>query len=263
MRATALGNVALMQHIVDQIVRESGLTKASLSARSGIARSTLWRIRDGVVDPTVGSLKELALSAGLELELALTPLSDPNAARAARVMLDALFAASFELTGPDPAVESWIERLQRWVPSGDPVELCETAGQSSSLLNRRGAIFLRGRVTELKLASAGEFSKKDWFLSGAAVIDRIGVLRTGTPDIAMPYVVYAENPLRFERLLDNMDRTRPDKATLIIVERTDGIGIDSWNDHKIKLVAPIQGLIDAFGIGGPIGDAAEYIARSW
>ena len=263
MNESSFDSVAPMQRIVDQIVTESGLSKASLSTRSGVARSTLWRIRDGLVDPTIGSLSELALSAGFELQLSLAPLSDPEAARAARVILDPLFAASLELTQPHRAVMGWIERLNRWVPSGDPVELCRTAGESSSLLHRKGAIFLRGRVTELKLASAGEFSKKDWLLSGAAVIDRIGDLDSTPPDNGMPYVVYTEDPRRFERLLDNMEHIRPEKATLIIAERTDGIGIDAWKDGKIELVAPIQGLIDAFGIGGNLGVAAEHIARSW
>jgi transcriptional regulator with XRE-family HTH domain len=252
-----------MQHIVDQIIEESGLSKGSLSARSGMARSTLWRIRDGLVDPTVGSVRELALSAGYELELSLAPLSDPDAGRAARVILDALFEASFELAQPHQNTVAWIERLHRWVPSGDPVEVCRTAGQSSSLLHRKGAIFLRGRVTELKLASAGEFSKRDWFLSGAAVIKRIGKQDSTMSDDAMPYVVHTDDPRRLDRLLDNMEHARPEKATLIIAERTDGIGIDAWTDGKIQLVAPIQGLIDAFGIGGNLAIAAERIARSW
>lgn len=252
-----------MQRIIDRIVEESGLSKASLSARSGIARSTLYRIRDGLVDPTVGSIRELALSAGYDLELSLAPLSDSDAARAARVILDPLFAASFELSQPDRAAEAWIERLRRWVPNGDPVEICRTAGESSSLLHRQGAIFLRGRVTELKLASAGEFSKREWFLSGAAVIDRIGEPGGDAGDDKMPFVVYTDDPRRFDRLLDNMEHVRPEKATLIIAERTDGIGIDAWKDGKIELVAPIQGIIDAFGIGGRLAVAAEQNARNW
>ncbi len=253
-----------MQRIVDQIVEESGLSKASLSARSGVARSTLYRIRDGLVDPTLGSVRELALSAGYELELSLAPLSDPDAARAARAILDPQYAASFELWQHQRAAVTWMERLRRWVPSGDPVEMCRTAGQSSSLLHRKGAIFLRGRVTELKLASAGDFSQRDWFLSGAAVIDRIGEHDSDDAgDDAMPYVVYTDDPRRFDRLLEHMEHVRPEKATVIIAQRTDGIGIDAWKDGKIELVAPIQGLIDAFGLGGRLAAAAEQIARSW
>ncbi|GAA3884057.1 hypothetical protein GCM10022381_27810 [Leifsonia kafniensis] len=260
-----------MEQIIDQIIEGSGLSKSALAARSGLARSTQYRIRDGLVDPTMGSVRELALAAGFELVLSLAPLSDPDAARAARVMLDPRFEASYMLSGGSKQVDAWVERLRRWVPNGDPVDIVWQAGQSSSLVHRPGAVFLRGHVTELKLASAGDFSGQDWLLSGAAVIDRIGA-----PDddgalyggdlpgtSAGPYVVYSADTHRFARLLDNMDEVRPEKANVIIAERTDDAGVDSWEDGKIRLVAPIQGLIDACGIGGPLGQAAERIARSW
>lgn len=249
-----------MRQIIDELLESSGLSKSALAARSGLARSTQYRIRDGLVDPTVGTLRELALAAGFELDLSLSPLSDPDAARAARVILDPLFAASYELLEGTKGVDEWIERLRRWVPSGDPVEIVHQAGMSSSLLRRRGAVFLRGHVTELKLASAGDFAKQQWLLSGAAVIDRIG---EPSERGDLPYVVHCSDPHRFERLLDNMETIRPEKANLIIAAYTDGVGVDSWEDGKIKLVAPVQGLIDSFGIGGPLATAAAHIARSW
>lgn len=259
-----------MKQIIDQIIEGSGLSKSALAARSGLARSTQYRIRDGLVDPTVGSVRELALAAGFELILALASLSDPDAARAARVILDPQYEASFMLSGGSKKVDAWVERLRRWVPDGDPVDIVCTAGQSSSLLHRPGAVFLRGHVTELKLASAGDFSEQSWFLSGAAVIDRIGEPDDGDDDGSALrgsnrslYVVYSADTHRFARLLDNMDEVRPEKANLIIAEHTDGMGVDAWEDGKIKLVAPIQGLIDAFGIRGALGRAAERIARSW
>ncbi|TFD75655.1 hypothetical protein [Cryobacterium fucosi] len=260
-----------MEEIIDQIIEGSGLSKSALAARSGLARSTQYRIRDGLVDPTLGSLRELALAAGFELVLSLAPLSDPDAARAARVILDPRFEASYVLSGGSKEVDAWVERLRRWVPGGDPVDIVWQAGQSSSLLHRRGTVFLRGNVTELKLASAGDFSQQEWFLSGAAVIDRIGepdddgALYGGAlpGTSASPYIVHSADTHRFARLLDNMEEVRPNKANLIIAEHTDGVGVDSWEDGKIKLVAPIQGLIDAFGIGGALGQAAERIARSW
>lgn len=264
-----------MQHIIDQIIEGSGLSKSALAARSGLARSTQYRIRDGLVDPAIGTVRELALAAGFELVLSLAPLSDPDAARAARVILDPLYEASYLLTKGTSEeakkVDAWVERLRRWVPDGDPVDIVSQAGQSSSLLHRPGAVFLRGHVTELKLASAGDFSRQEWLLSGAAVVDRIGEpdedgamyggALPGTS--ACPYVVHSADAHRFARLLDNMEEVRPNKANLIIAEYTAGVGVGSWEDSKIKLVAPIQGLLDAVGIRGALGVAAEHIARSW
>ena len=266
--ATPRCMVASMEHIVDQIIEGSGLSKSALAARSGLARSTQYRIRDGLVDPAIGTVRELALAAGFELVLSLEPLSDPDAARAARVLLDPRFEASYVLSGGMRGVDAWVERLRRWVPDGNPVDIVRQAGQSSSLLHRPGTVFLRGHVTELKLASAGDFSQQDWLLSGAAVIDRIVESDDqGAPSgtRARPYIVYSADTHRFARLLDNMEVVRPEKANLIIAEHTDGVGVgvDWWADSKIKLVAPIQGLIDAFGIGGALGQAAERIARSW
>lgn len=269
-----------MQRIIDQIIEGSGLSKSALAARSGLARSTQYRIRDGLVDPAIGTVRELALAAGFELVLSLAPLSDPDAARAARVILDPLYEASYVLTqhglttgttGEAKKVDEWVERLRRWVPDGNPVDIVSQAGQSSSLLHRPGTVFLRGHVTELKLASAGDFSQQEWLISGAAVIDRIGVpddegalyggALPGTS--ACPYIVHTADTHRFARLLDNMETVRPNKANLIIAEYTAGVEVDSWEDGKIKLAAPIQGLLDAFGIRGALGIAAERIARSW
>ncbi len=272
--AAVSGSVAQVEQILDQITEESGLSKSALAIRSGLARSTQHRIRSGTVDPTLGSIRELALAAGYELDLSLAPLSDPDAARAARAILDPPYEATYALNGRTRGVEEWVKRLHRWVPDRNPVEIVREAGQSSSLLHRPGAEFLRGHVTGLKVASAGDFSKQDWLLSGAAVIDRIDApvgdddgeasnVATGTAAPGRPYVVYCSDPHRFVRLLDNMEQVRPEKANLIVAELTDDVSMGSWEDGSIKLVAPIQGLIDAFGIGGPVGQSAERIARSW
>jgi transcriptional regulator with XRE-family HTH domain len=252
-----------MQHIVEQIFGEAGVSKAALSRRAGLARSTAYRIREGSMDPTVGTLRELALAAGLDIELRLTDLSDPLAAQAARVMLDEQFDPQ-RVSGDASAVKEWVARLERWVPNGDPVEIVRAAGRSSSLLHRAGAIPLRGSIDELKAASAGAFSGSPWLTSGRSLLRRI----RGEADDAVgteggPVVIYSPDPQRLERLLDHMKAARPEKADLIIAPYSDDLEQDAWSDGAIKLVAPIQGLIDAFGIGGALARRAESIARSW
>lgn len=257
--------------VIDQITTGSGLSASALAARSGLARSTQYRIRNRSVDPTVGSLRELALAAGYELDLSLAPLSDPDAARAARMMLDQTYASSSERGERSIGVDEWVERLRRWVPDDDPVEIVAQAGRSASVLHRPGAQFLRGRITELKIASAADYSDQTWFLSGAAVIDRIDEQADDAADRSRapyPYIVHCSDPHRLVRLLENMERSRPEKAGLIVVPLTDGIEVGSWQAGPsvlapLTLVAPIQGIIDSFGIGGAIGEAAERIARRW
>lgn len=245
-----------MEHIVDQIIKESGLSKSSLAERSGLARSTQYRIRDGLVDPTVGSLRELALAGGFDLDVQLAPLSDPVAGQAARAILDPRFQQT-----RTKEIDAWVRRLQRWVPDGNPVEIVRWAGRSSNLLNRRHAVFLHGPVNDLKLASAGSFSKQPWLLSGAAVIDRVG--ERYEDGAAGQHVVYTADTHRFGRLLDHMKTVRPEKANLILADYTADLEEDSWVDGTIRLVAPIQGLIDAFGIGGELAVEADRIAKGW
>jgi transcriptional regulator with XRE-family HTH domain len=245
-----------MQHVVQDILETSGVSISSLATRSGVARSSQYRILDGSMDPTAGTLRELALAAGLDLRIDLAPLSDPDAARAARVMLDSHFA--IPLT---KEIDGWVRRLKRWVPDDEPIEIARTAGLSSSLLKRSGATFLNGSVSELKLASAGEFTKQRWLLSGVPVIDRIAADSNMVDDGI--FVAYSADARRFVRLLDHVEVVRPEKANLVVVPYTDDLEQDAWHDGSIQLVAPIQGLIDAFGLGGQLAEAAERIAQGW
>src|SRR6218665_3688279 len=95
-------NVARMQRVGDsvacmqQVVRDlatppAGLTASELARRAGVNRSTLHRISVGAVEPSLDTLHELAIVHGLELEVRLSPLSDPDAALAARHLFDPAF----------------------------------------------------------------------------------------------------------------------------------------------------------------------------
>jgi len=62
------------------LVREAragaGLSRSALAARTGVPVSTVSRIEDGVVDPTVTMLQRLMAAVGRQLELAAPELSD-------------------------------------------------------------------------------------------------------------------------------------------------------------------------------------------
>ena len=245
-----------MRQLLEEVRAVSGLDRRALARRSGVSRSTVYRIEGAQVDPSVGTLRELALAAGFDLDVSLAPLSDPDAAMAARVILAA--PTGVELL---PAVTEWVARLRRWVPDGDPVEIVRTAGMSSSLLKRTGAVFLSGDVDELKIAAASDFADAPWVLSGLSGITRLKP--DGDTTTIGPYVAYSGDPHRLVRRLANMTTCLPQDAHLIIAPYTSDLIVDALDDGAIHVVAPIQALVDAFGIGGPLGDDAEIIARSW
>lgn len=245
-----------MRQLVDDIRAHAGLDRRELAERSGVSKSTVYRIEGAQVDPSVGTLRELALAAGFDLDISLAPLSDVNAARAAREIL-----AGPANVDKDKAVADWEARLHRWVPGGDPVEIARAAGVSSSLLKRAGATYLCGSVDELKIAAAAGAGETPWILSGLSGIRR---LTTDADDPAAgPYVVYTGDPHRLLRRLAHMAPCRPEDADLVVVPYTADLGVDAFDDGGIRVVAPIQTLVDAFGIGGALADTAETIARSW
>jgi hypothetical protein len=205
------------------------------------------------IDPRVGTLRDLAIAAGFDIDVNLVPLSDPDAARAARTMLDSQYTVE-----PTKNITAWIARLQR-LAGEDPADIVRTAGECSSLLKRKGAIFLSGHVDEVKLVGAATFTQAPWLLSGRTVLERVA----DTPNLSGPNIVYSGDTHRLVRVLDNMTQVKPGKADLIITEYVGDLDIDAWEDGRTRMVAPIQALIDGFGLGGSLAEAAETTARSW
>ncbi|RFA12856.1 hypothetical protein B7R22_14490 [Subtercola boreus] len=244
-----------MDYFVTQLLETSGLTAVALAARSGVSRSTLFRIDRGQTDSRTETLRELAIAAGFDLTVATRPLSDPDAGRAARVLLD----GRYDLP-PDQSVTQWIHRLGR-LAGIDPVDIVRVAGVSSSLIKRTGAVFLTGEADDLKLAAAGENSGKAWILSGRGALEQISSDQQPLPGTAR--VLYAEDVHRVVRSLDHLVQGRPERADVIVAPLTDDLGIDALVAGRLRYVAPIQALIDGFGLGGSAANVAADIAGSW
>src|SRR5215472_569125 len=94
--------------IVRDWLAASGLTPAAAARRAGVSASTLHRILNAQVDPSVGTLREIGFACGVQMELTGRRLSDPLAAAAARAMLE----IGYRPTG-DSEVEAWQHRLLR------------------------------------------------------------------------------------------------------------------------------------------------------
>jgi len=122
--------------IITELRERSGISPTSLRARSDVSRATQRRIDTGESDVTLGTLRELAIAAGLDIALDLVPLSDPEAAAGARALLD-------ETVKPDtvsPAAAAWLESLLRLTAdplrqSNSPLEIVTDAISVSA--NRR------------------------------------------------------------------------------------------------------------------------------
>lgn len=233
---------------IEQWVAGSGLLRSDVAQRAGVARSTMLRIAQGSVSPTLSTLREIAIACGLDIDVVARPLSDPAAAEAARLMLEDGYTAS------DPAAATaWVARLERTAGS-DPVEIVRVAGTAASLLARRGAHYLAGRADLLRVASAGDGSRSPWAISGAPPLDTAGTI-----------VLWADDADRAARLLsESLNRVDdPSAASVIVAPAHPGVYVDSWTEGPVRYVAPVQMLLDAFGLEPHLRDAALELARSW
>ena len=247
-----------MDKPLDALRRITAISDAELSRRSGASRSTIHRIDAGSVHPTLRTLRELAIAAGLDLQVDYRPLSDPAAARAARFRLDSAFDREPK-TSED--VE-WLERLTRIADADDPIAVVTEAGRATDLHHRDGAILLSQSVTALRLASAGDATGGDWAVSGRVALAAINETE-GATGIG-PDVLYVADPQRAWRLLEAPPRADHVAAVaLVIAPLRDEHLVDSWERDRARFVAPIQILLDCMGLGGGLAETAHRVAESW
>jgi len=243
---------------LDALRRISAISDAELSRRSGTSRSTIHRIDAGAVHPTLRTLRELAIAAGLDLEVAYRPLSDPAAGRAARFLLD----SAFDRVPKTADDVEWLQRLSRVADSDDPISIVTEAGRATNLYHREDAVLLTHSVPALRLASAGDATGGGWIISGRAALAAIN--DTGTTTGIGPDVLYVTDPQRAWRLLEAPPRTEHiARVGLIIAPLRDEHIVDSWEQDRARFVAPIQILLDSMGLGGGLAETARRVAESW
>lgn len=236
-------------------VERSRLSGAAVARRAGVSSSTLHRILNDQVDPSIGTLREIAVACGVGLTLNTGPLADAAAAAAARVILEDGYCPSL------PGVDLWVERLGRQV-GDDPVQIVEAAGRASSPLLRPGSQLLAGPVEVGRVASAGQASDGQWALSGLAGFRLPGLWEP----LPAPAILWCEDVRRVGQLLADADllrATRPQRTSLAIVEADPALFTNSFEKDRVHYVAPIQILLDGFAIGGVVADIARREAQSW
>jgi transcriptional regulator with XRE-family HTH domain len=243
--------------VVHGWLESSGLSAAAAARRAGVSASTMHRILNDLVDPSVGTLHEIALACGIQIDLTTRPLSDPRAAAAARSMLEGGYEPP-----SDSSVTAWQERLPRMADSGGPVEIVKAAAIASRPLRRPGAVLLHGEVSLARVASAGDASKGHWAISGAAG------LYLPPPSAAVPAVtiLWCEDVRTVTHLLADTElrqTQRPDRAALAVIAAESELFTGSFVEGIIRYVAPIQIILDCIAQGGAVADDAIEEAMSW
>jgi transcriptional regulator with XRE-family HTH domain len=255
--AATLPDMEATEVMVRGWLAASGLNASAAARRAGVSASTLHRVLNGVVDPSVGTLREIALACGMEMALTAHPLSDPQASAAARAMLEIGYEPS-----ADREIAAWRERLARMAESGSPVDIVKAAAAASSPLHRRGAILLSGELPLARIASAGDAAKGRWAISGAAG------LYLPPPSAAAPAVtiLWCEDVRTVIHLLAETELRqthRPDRAALAVISGEPELFIGSFTEGIVRYAAPIQIILDCLSQPGTVADDAMREAVSW
>lgn len=231
------------------------LSAASAARRAGVSPSTLHRVLNERVDPSVGTLAEIALACGFTLSLATAPLSDHHAAAAARAMLEDGYKPP-----EDSDIAMWQQRLVRWAGGDNPIEIVQAAAQASSPLRREQALLFSGEETLGRLASAGDAAGGRWAISGAAGLD------PGSPVAPAVTVLWCDDPLRVSNMLANsaLRTTRQaSRATVAVLAGEPELFFDSFSVGGLRFAAPIQIILDCIAQGGAVARAAIEEAGTW
>lgn len=234
---------------VREWVESSPRSNTEIAQRAGISRSTLHRIIHGTVDPRLSTLTDIAVACGRQLELTGQPLSDPEAAYAARILLDDT------LTNPhQPATTAWIDRYTRLF--NNPTDLIQAAATDSTLTHRPGATAYRADSFQyMRALSETDSVSTQWAVSGAPLFDGIG-----------PTIVWTDNPTATCRLLaEHMhptDTTSP-TARIIVAPAHPSVFLGTERVEAIPYVHYFQALIDSLPLPGPLAERARRDLNEW
>jgi transcriptional regulator with XRE-family HTH domain len=243
--------------LVREMLESSGLTASRVAKRAGVSGSTLHRIVNDQVDPSLGTLREVAIACGRHVSLSTTHLSDPLAACAARSTLEEDYEPP-----DDPDVARWRERLPRLAGGTDPVDIVKVAAHASSPLRRPGGALYSSSVSLARLASAGDASGGLWALSGAA-----GLYLPPDGGVAPAVtILWCEDVRAVEHLLVGSGLrpiVRVDQAEVAVIAAEPELFAGSFTHGIIRYVAPIQIVLDCISQGGKVADDAIEEVTSW
>ncbi len=237
---------------IDQLIVLAGEQPTRVSRRSGVSRSTLKRVKDGTSEPTLSTLREVALALGLDITVTAGPASDPYAAAAARTLID----DSVPENPDDADVVAWLDRFERWNIT-DPLTLVSEAGSLQGIAQRQGAQLVAIEPGGL-VALPELFAQRDsrWALSGAAAATVIMGQVVDGPTVVWHDGCAQSPPLDFGRKVDH-----PAEADVIIVPAGATELAGSYSQGPLSFVAPVQLVIDLHSL--KMVEQAEYLTSGW
>ncbi|WP_417374516.1 helix-turn-helix domain-containing protein [Glutamicibacter protophormiae] len=248
-----------------------GRTPSATSRATGLSRSTIYRVRDGLTSPTIETLRELALAAGYDVEVELVPASDPAAAVAARVTTDPATPALDELddsgvadSGEVGTIHDWVARLQRQAED-DLAALLRLAGRYSAPQHRKGARFFAPKpgVSQERMIdiASSALGRRLGALSGVAAAQAyLGHAPDPGPVVAWTTDVEAVAD-RLAATLREVKEYQP--AGVLVAPTMQAYFIDMMEPEVPghKVVSPIQAAIDLYGLG--YDGLATEITEGW
>lgn len=246
-----------LSDIVREWISETSLSPNQVSRRAGISQSTMSRVLAGRVDPTAGTLTEIALACGFELDFAARPSSSLDAARAVRAMFEAGYPED-----DDEVLTRWQERLIRFAASSDPVSLLRTAAQYASPLLHSDVVLFTGDITMGHVASAGDATRGQWAVSGAAGLT-LPAPRESAPATT---ILWTEDPRRAAQLLTDspLERTtRRKRATVAVLHANPALFVNTFTVGIVTYAAPMQLMLDCIAQGGAVAQAALEEVEGW
>lgn len=237
---------------IDELIALAGEQPTRVSRRSGVSRSTLKRVKDGTSEPTLSTLREVALALGLDVTVTAGPASDPFAAAAARTLID----DSVPENPNDADVVAWLDRFERWNIT-DPLTLVAEAGILQGIEHRRGARCVAiepGELADLPVLFAQHNSQ--WALSGAAAATVIMGQIVDGPTVVWHNTTAQTPPLNFGTPVEV-----PGEADVILVPAGATELVGSYAQGPLNFVAPVQLVIDLHSL--KMFEHAEYLTGGW
>lgn len=233
----------------------AGMTVRELARASGVSAATVSRIESGLVDPSVGTYRNVMAGTGLRVSNPLSDAdSDPLVIAATRYVLG-------DLNSISPGVSEWTERFARlgWLGADSNLMvpapyLLSRAGRLCPLVRRRGVKFFSNALGMEKTVDRLSNAGITYAVSGPAAMSALGARATSSTP-----VIYVQDT-EHAREAATLSAYRFGEGRPAIFIPFDGV---SEMGRRDGWVTPIQAVLDGFAGSSRMPEMAERLAESW